>query len=75
MQMFNWNPGPGQPIASPYLYVFFAVTIPVTIMIYAAWFWWDRYSQRKYRKKRVDGGLGDVEKELRMRVRTATESW
>ena len=29
--MFNWDPSEGQAIASPYLYVFFVVTIPLTL--------------------------------------------
>lgn len=34
--MFNWSPGPGGSIASPYLYVFFVVTVPLTIFLYIA---------------------------------------
>lgn len=74
MEMFNWRPGPGESVASPYLYVYFVATIPLTLMVYAAWFWWFRYSQKKY-QKRHDDGLEDVEKELRRRVRTATGTW
>lgn len=74
MEMFNWRPGPGEPVASPFLYVYFVVTIPLTLMVYVAWFWWFRHSQKKY-QKRHDDGLDDVEKELRRRVRTATGTW
>lgn len=34
--MFNWSPAPGGQIASPYLYVFFVVTVPLTIFLYIA---------------------------------------
>lgn len=74
MNMFNWEPGPGQSVASPYLWVYFVTTVPLTLMVYAAWFGWFRYSQKKYAKEH-DDGLQEVEKELRMRVRTATGTW
>lgn len=35
--MFNWEPSEGQSLASPYLYVFFVVTIPLTVFVYIGW--------------------------------------
>lgn len=72
--MFNWDPKPGQSIASPYLYVFFVVTVPITALVYAAWFWWFKYNQRQY-QTRHEEGLGDIEKKLRLAVRSATGTW
>ena len=72
--MFDWNPGPGQEIASPYLYVYFVVTVPVTLMVYFAWFGWFKFNKRRYNKHHEEG-LQDIEKELRIRVRTATGTW
>ena len=74
MNMFDWSPGPDQSIASPYLYVYFAVTIPVTLLVYAAWFSWFRFNQKRY-QKRHDEDLQDVEKKLRLQVRSATGTW
>ena len=72
--MFNWAPGPGERIASPYLYVYFVVTVPVTALVYATWLWWFRVSQ-KHHEKRHEEGLQDVEKKLRLAVRSATGTW
>lgn len=69
--MFNWSPGPGEPIASPYLWVFWVVTVPVTAGVYLLWFWWFKFSQTRHRA-RHEQGLKDVEKELKMRMRSAT---
>lgn len=72
--MFNWDPRPEQSIASPYLYVFFVVTVPVTAGVYLAWFWWFKYNQ-KHHQKRHEEGLEDIEKKLRLAVRSATRTW
>jgi len=74
MEMFNWSPGPDERVASPYLYVYFVVTIPLTVMVYVAWFWWFHRNQKKYQKQHGDGP-DDLEKELRNRVRTASGTW
>ncbi|KAM0714814.1 hypothetical protein Q7P37_009278 [Cladosporium fusiforme] len=68
---FTFNPGPGETIASPNLWIFFAVTIPVTVATYALWIWWHKFSQERY-KVRHEQGLKDVEKELKLRMRSAT---
>ena len=69
--MFNWNPGPGEQIASPYLWVFWVVTVPITVGVYLLWLWWFKFSQTRH-KSRHEQGLKDVEKELKMRMRSAT---
>ena len=74
MQMFNWRPGPGQSIASPYLWVYFVVTVPVTALVYVFWIWWFRVSQKSYSAKHEEG-LQDVEKKLRLAARSATGTW
>lgn len=68
---FTFNPEPGSPIASPNLWIFFAVTIPVTVATYVMWIYWHRFSQTRH-KARHEQGLKDVEKELKLRMRSAT---
>ena len=69
--MFDWDPAPGKPIASPYLYVFWVVTIPLTVMIYIAWFFWFRYSQKKFVQRHKE----ETESfELKYRIQTR-ETW
>ena len=74
MNMFNWSPGPGQRVTSPYLYIFFVVTVPVTAIVFAVWIWWFKISQKLY-QKRHEEGLQDVEKKLRLAIRSATNTW
>ncbi|KAK3615403.1 hypothetical protein LTR56_026611 [Elasticomyces elasticus] len=74
MTMFQWPFRDDKQIASPYIYVYFVVTIPVTLLVYAFWLWWFKYSQRHY-KKSHDEGLSKFEQELKMRVRSATGTW
>ena len=69
--MFHWGPAPGQRIASPYLWVFWVVTIPLTVMIYVAWFFWFRHSQKKYAQKHKEE-TEDFKLEFRTRTR---ETW
>ena len=69
--MFNWHAGPGDRIASPYIWVFFVITIPLTALVYAVWFWWFKVSQKHY-QKRHEEGLEGIEMKLRSAVRSAT---
>lgn len=74
MTMFQWPFQNDRSIASPYVWVYFVVTIPLTLMVYAAWIWWFKYSQKSY-KKHHEAGLQKFEQELKMRVRSATGTW
>ena len=73
--MFNWEPAEGQSIASPYLYVFFVVTIPLTVLVYIGWWWWFRRMRLEYQKQYEDSDFAHVEQDLMKRMRTATNSW
>ena len=70
--MFNWTPSPGEPIASPYLYVYFVVTVPITIFVYVAWVWWFKYYQKQNNEDSTE--FDDIEKSITMRTRTVTFS-
>ena len=48
--MFNWEPAEGQSLASPYLYGFFVVTIPLPVIVYVAWWYWFRRVQKEFQK-------------------------
>ena len=68
--MFNW-PIPDGQIASEYLWVFWVVTIPLTLLVYMMWVVWFKFSQKKF-KSRHEEGLKDIEKDLKLRMRSAT---
>lgn len=38
MTVFNWSPGPQQRIASPYIWMFFAITTPLTAGVMLIWY-------------------------------------
>ena len=72
--LFVW-PEPNQgSYASPYLWIFFVVTIPLTMLVYLAWVWWDRISQEKYKEQHIEA-VAAFERELKARVRSATGTW
>jgi hypothetical protein len=73
--MFNWNPGPGERLASPYIWMFFVITIPLTVIVYTAWWWWFRVTREEFRKQFADSDLAGVEEEMMRRMRTTTGSW
>ncbi|KAH9844576.1 hypothetical protein Tdes44962_MAKER07273 [Teratosphaeria destructans] len=73
IQMFQWDIPDGSSV-SPYLWVYFVVTIPLTIVVYLLWVWWFKHSQRNY-KKNHDASVMKFEQELKSRVRSATGTW
>jgi len=54
MTMFNWNASQGQPIASKYIWVYFVITIPLTLLILLTWLWWYKRSQRTHQRRWTD---------------------
>ncbi|CZT23512.1 uncharacterized protein RCC_09226 [Ramularia collo-cygni] len=68
--MFNWNPKVGERIASPFIYIFFVVTIPLTVIVYTAWWWWFRRTKREFQKQFEDSDLAGIEEEMLRRMRT-----
>jgi Mg2+ and Co2+ transporter CorA len=74
MNTFNWFPGPGEVLCSPYIWIFFVVTIPLTLLVYAAWIWWFKISQKHY-QTRHEKGLEEIEEKLRFAIRSATGTW
>lgn len=74
--MFNWSPAAGESIASPYLYVFFAVTVPLTLLVYSLWLWWFARLEKAHKKKNLtDIDFDQYEQEVTRRMRTATSSF
>lgn len=73
MNMFSWSPPPGE-VVSPYLWIFFVTTIPLTGLVYLAWWWYFRVSQKHY-ARRHEEGLENIEMKLRTAARTVTGTW
>lgn len=66
--MFNWDPSPSESIASPYLYVFFVITIPLTAIVYVSWWWWFRRVRKEFQKQYEDSDFATVEQDLMRRM-------
>jgi hypothetical protein len=72
--MFQWPFPTSDTVVSPLLWVYWVITIPLTIIVYLLWVWWFRHSQKQYRKNH-DESVHKFEQELKMRVRSATGTW
>ncbi|KAI5357830.1 Putative corA, transmembrane region [Septoria linicola] len=74
--MFNWYPQAGEKIASPYIYIFFVVTVPLTLVVYALWLWWFARMEKEHKKNAPDLNFDMYEQEVTRRMQTAkTNSW
>ncbi|KAF2216609.1 hypothetical protein CERZMDRAFT_93902 [Cercospora zeae-maydis SCOH1-5] len=73
--MFNWTPSESQSLASPYIWVFFVVTIPLTLVVYGLWLWWFDRMEKEHKKNAPDLNFDMYEQEVERRMRTATNSW
>ncbi|KFZ16902.1 hypothetical protein V501_02015 [Pseudogymnoascus sp. VKM F-4519 (FW-2642)] len=55
MTMFNWNSQPGEPLVSPYIWIYFVAMVPLTLLVITIW-WWktkeSRQEQEEDRRKR-----------------------
>ena len=65
MTMFNWNAKPGEQIASDFLWVYFVVTVPITIGILLLWLWWYNRSHKKHQDR-----IGAIEAAIASRAET-----
>lgn len=45
--MFNWQAQAGEPVVSKYLWIYFAVTVGITLVVILTWAWWNHIVQRK----------------------------
>lgn len=54
------------PIVAPTLWIYFAITIPLTIAVLAALFWWDRTREKKFAEEEaeVSTTLPDLERRV-----------
>ena len=66
MTMFNWNGQAGEALVSGYIWVYFAVTVPLTLLVIGIW-WFSTAHSRAAQAKWEDGlpgrryAPGDVE--------------
>ncbi|EOO04092.1 hypothetical protein UCRPA7_353 [Phaeoacremonium minimum UCRPA7] len=76
MTFFNFSPDPGQPIVASSIWVYFAITVPITIVIVVIWRVWDRTRERQYAEEDVDleAGIEKMEQQIMAMMRKRTLS-
>ncbi|KAH6627884.1 hypothetical protein F5144DRAFT_287443 [Chaetomium tenue] len=69
------TPPPWNPV-SPLLWIYFAITIPVTLVIVVCWRWWDRRREAQYAKedRDVEEGIEKMEAQIMATMRKRTMS-
>lgn len=69
------------PVVSVQLWIYFAVTIPITILIVASWVWIDRRREEQYKKddadleKNIDSMETEIMYHLRKRTMSKANTW
>lgn len=80
MTFFNFQSG-ADPVISNWLWVYFIITIPLTVIIVGFWLWYDRRREARYAKedKELDGDIEQMEahilNSLRKRTMSKTHTW
>ena len=72
---FSFN-NPDAPMVSGSFWIYWAVTIPVTIVIVAWWYIWEKRRELKYNREDMDleKGSEDMEKNIMAMMRKRTMS-
>lgn len=77
MTFFNFQPqGDPAPIISPLLWVYFVITVPITLIIVITWRWWDRRRESKNAAEDDDleAGIEVMEAQIMSNMRKRTMS-
>ena len=53
MNLFDWSAKDGGDIANRWLWIYFVVTIPLTVIILASWWYWNRRTSRRLTAKQT----------------------
>ncbi len=66
----NWSP------VSPLLWIYFAIAIPLTLVIVVCWRWWDRRREARYALEDADieVGIDKMEEQIMATMRKKTMS-
>jgi len=69
----NINGSPDH-IVSRYLWIYFVISIPLTVVIVLFWRWWDRRRERRYAAEdvQIEKGIEKMEQEIMANMRKRT---
>jgi len=64
------------PIVSPLLWVYFAITVPLTILIVGIWLWWDKRREDRYAREDedIEADIDTMEAQIMAAMRKRTMS-
>ncbi|KAF6823621.1 hypothetical protein CMUS01_10612 [Colletotrichum musicola] len=51
MELFNWSPENGEPIVSPRFWIFWAVAVPLTLVVLTVWLLWLKMHRRREERR------------------------
>lgn len=80
MSMFNWQASANDPVLSSRFWVYWAVTVPLTLLVLAVWLFWLRQHKtreetsglRSKKSEEKKSGIWDQLRGLRRRKRIST---
>lgn len=86
MTFFNFQNGSGGgggdgPVVAPTLWVYFIITIPLTLVVVLVWWVWDRHRDKKYRaededlEKGIDAMEAKIMTNMRKRTMSKVRTW
>jgi len=59
MDMFDWFAGRGNPVISDYFWIYWSITIPLTVLTTGSWLGWEFWRAKKQPKQRSAGDIED----------------
>lgn len=51
MELFNWSPENGEPIVNPRFWIFWAVAVPLTLVVLTVWLLWLKMHRRREKRR------------------------
>lgn len=66
MSFFNFEPGPEEYLVSAKIWIYIALTFPLTGIVVLGWLWWDRARQRTLRaeEEKLEETIEDTERNI-----------
>ena len=61
MPLFNWQASENASILSDHFWIYWAVTVPLTIAVIAVWFVWITRKMNRHAKEDAAAGISDQE--------------
>ncbi|KAJ9137286.1 Magnesium transport protein CorA [Pleurostoma richardsiae] len=76
MTFFNFQGGPDEQTVAPTLWIYFAITVPLTVFIVLSWRWWDKSREKQYAEEDMDleAGIDKMEAQIMAMMRKRTLS-